>query len=104
MKNKIVAGLLGIFIGSFGIHKFYLGRISWGVIYILLSWTFIPGIVGLIEGIIYLIMSEEAFDAKYNNGTSADSTTKTCPHCAEQVQVAAIKCKHCGSDLSIREA
>jgi hypothetical protein len=29
----------------------------------------------------------------------APAATKTCPFCAEQVLIAAIKCKHCGSDL-----
>lgn len=50
MKNKIAAGLFGIFLGGLGIHKFYLGQIGWGIVYILFCWTYIPGIVGLIEG------------------------------------------------------
>ncbi|MEF3355043.1 TM2 domain-containing protein [Paenibacillus sp. GYB006] len=67
MKNKVVAGVLAILLGSLGIHKFYLGRIGWGIAYLLLSWTAIPGFLGLIEGIIYLVKSDEDFNAKYNS-------------------------------------
>lgn len=64
-KNRIVACVLAIFLGGLGVHKFYLGKIGIGIIYLLLSWTFIPSIVGLIEGIIYLTMSDATFAAKY---------------------------------------
>jgi len=64
-KNRIVAALLAIFIGGFGIHKFYLGSNGWGLVYLLLCWTLIPAIVAFVEGIIYLTMTDEAFQAKY---------------------------------------
>lgn len=64
MKNKIVAGILGILIGGFGIHRFYMGHILPGIVYLLFSWTGIPGILGLIEGIIYLIDDESKFQAR----------------------------------------
>jgi TM2 domain-containing membrane protein YozV len=70
-KDKLVASLLAIFLGTFGIHKFYLGRIGWGIVYLLFCWTIIPGIVGFIEGIIYLVSSQEKFDAKYNSPASS---------------------------------
>ena len=70
MRNKVVAGLLGIFLGNFGIHKFYLGKNGQGVLYLVFCWTGIPGIVGFIEGIVYLAMSEQDFNQKYNEGTS----------------------------------
>lgn len=63
--NKVVAALLAILLGTFGIHKFYLGKIGWGLLYLLLCWTAIPTIVGFIEGIIYLSMSEASFARKY---------------------------------------
>lgn len=64
-KDKVVAGILGILLGGIGAHKFYLGNIGLGILYLCFSWTFIPSIIGIIEGIIYLTMTDEAFKAKY---------------------------------------
>lgn len=64
-KSRIGAALLAIFLGGFGIHKFYLGRTFWGIIYLLFFWTFIPQIIAFIEGILYLLMSDEKFFEKY---------------------------------------
>ena len=50
---------------SFGIHKFYLGQIGWGIVYLLFCWTFIPALVAFIEFIIYLCTSDEDFARKY---------------------------------------
>ena len=65
MKNKYVAGILAILLGDLGIHKFYLGKIGWGIVYLLFCWTGIPAIAGLIEGIIYLCTDDETFQVKY---------------------------------------
>ena len=65
-KSKITAGLLAIFLGGIGIHHFYLRHVGLGILYILFCWTFIPWLVGLIEGIIYLCMNNQEFDMKYN--------------------------------------
>jgi len=64
-RSKIAAGLLGIFLGGLGVHKFYLGRAGLGIVYILFSWTFIPAIVGFIEGIVYLTSSDHNFQVKH---------------------------------------
>ena len=64
-KSRIVAALLAFFVGGFGIHKFYLGRVGWGIVYLLFCWTFIPSIVAFIEFIIYLCTSDEDFAKKY---------------------------------------
>lgn len=63
-KNKIVAGVLAILLGGIGIHKFYLGKIGLGVVYLLFCWTGIPAIIGLIEGIMYLCSNDENFQLK----------------------------------------
>lgn len=65
-RNRVTAALLAILLGHFGVHKFYLGKPWLGVLYLLFCWTFIPTVVGFIEGIFYLTMSDAAFDAKYN--------------------------------------
>ncbi len=68
MKNKVTAGLFGILLGGFGAHKFYLGNVGLGIVYLLFCWTGIPEIIGLIEGIIILGMSDQEFNQKYNPG------------------------------------
>lgn len=64
-RSRIVAGVLAVVAGGIGLHKFYLGRPGWGIVYILLIWTGISVVLGLIEGIYLLTMREEAFLAKY---------------------------------------
>lgn len=66
VKSKLAAGLLGIFLGGFGIHKFYLGKVGMGILYLLFCWTYIPAIAGFIEGIIYLCSSDENFQLKHH--------------------------------------
>lgn len=63
-KSRIAAGVLALLLGGIGVHKFYLGKIGLGILYLLFSWTFIPGVIALIEGIIYLCSSDETFCIK----------------------------------------
>lgn len=54
-KSKLVAGLLGIFLGGLGVHNFYLGNNGRAIAQILLSFCFgIGAIWGFIEGIMIL--------------------------------------------------
>ena len=64
-RNKTVAGLLAIFLGGFGVHYFYLGMFVKGILSLIFCWTFVPGMIALIVGIIYLVESEENFDSRY---------------------------------------
>ncbi|WP_424951477.1 TM2 domain-containing protein [Deinococcus sp.] len=85
-QKKLVAGLLGIFLGSLGIHKFYLGLNQPGIIMlactvggwllftllaiILIGFVFVllpaaMGIIGLVEGIIYLTKTDADFQREY---------------------------------------
>jgi len=61
----VSAALFALLLGSFGAHKFYMGDTGLGILYLLFFWTAIPGIIGLIEGIIYLAMSDQEFVRKY---------------------------------------
>ena len=66
-EKKTTAGLFGIFLGGLGVHKFYLGYTTEGIIQIVIT-VFTCGIgalVGTIEGIIYLTKSDEDFVATY---------------------------------------
>lgn len=66
MKNKNVAAILAFFGGFVGLHRFYLGQIGLGVVYALLFVTGISVILGILDGIIFLTMDQQVFDAKYN--------------------------------------
>ncbi|MBS0018185.1 MAG: NINE protein [Arthrospira sp. SH-MAG29] len=70
-SKKIAAGVLGILLGGLGIHKFILGYSTEGLI-MLLSTLFtcgvaavVVGVIGLVEGIIYLTKSDEEFLQTY---------------------------------------
>ncbi|MBT8267391.1 MAG: NINE protein [Bacteroidia bacterium] len=81
-NKKVLAGILGILLGALGVHKFILGYQKEGFILlglfivgvvtscigigILIAW--IPGLIGLIEGIIYLTKSDEDFYNTYQVG------------------------------------
>ncbi|HEY4315511.1 MAG TPA: NINE protein, partial [Actinomycetes bacterium] len=56
-KSKVAAGLLGILLGGFGAHRFYLGYTSIGIIQIVVTILTcgIGSLWGLIEGILYLV-------------------------------------------------
>lgn len=64
-KNKVLAAILAFLLGSLGIHKFYLGQSSMGIIYLLFCWTGIPLLISLVEGIVYLVSSDHMFARKY---------------------------------------
>lgn len=66
MKQKSIAAVLAFFVGGFGVHKFYLGNNFAGILYLLLFWTFIPSILAIFDFLGLLLMSEQAFNAKYN--------------------------------------
>jgi len=65
-KSKMTAALLAIFLGSFGLHKFYLGQVTWGLLYLFLFWSSISMVLGFVEGIYYLTMSDKDFKTKYS--------------------------------------
>lgn len=67
--KKIVVGICAILLGSFGVHKFILGYTNEGIIQLVLGLCFgIGGIIGIIEGIIYLTKSDEEFVRTYVYG------------------------------------
>lgn len=87
MKNKIVAAVLAFFLGGFGIHQFYLGNNSKGILYLVFCWTFIPSVIGFIDGIILISMNDNIFDLKYNNGISSTIQYTNKPvNVAEQIE------------------
>jgi TM2 domain-containing membrane protein YozV len=66
-NKKVLAGIMGILFGSLGIHKFILGYTTEGIIQLIVSVVTcgLFGIIGFIEGIIYLTKSDEEFYRTY---------------------------------------
>ncbi len=87
-KDKVIAGVMGILCGEFGIHRFYLGHTKAGLVY--LGWTlcsgaavtvfafatwgfgyflfplvYVSGVMGVIDGILYLMSEDAEFQSKY---------------------------------------
>ncbi|MEO5493538.1 MAG: TM2 domain-containing protein [Sphingomonas sp.] len=73
-RNKIVAALLAFFLGVFGVHRFYLGRVGSGVAMLILTCTFvgviITGVWAFIDMIRYLIMSDDEFARRYQRASA----------------------------------
>lgn len=69
-NKKVLAGILGIVLGGFGVHKFILGYTQEGIIQIVITIVTcgMGSILGLIEGIIYLTKSDEEFYQTYQVG------------------------------------
>jgi TM2 domain-containing membrane protein YozV len=77
-NKKILAGILAILLGAFGVHKFILGYNKEGIIMLVVTLILgivtcgvaasLMGIVSLIEGIIYLTKSDEEFYNTYQVG------------------------------------
>ena len=69
-NKKILAGVLAIMLGGFGVHKFILGYTKEGILQILMSFFScgLAGIIPFVEGIIYLTKSDEEFYQIYQVG------------------------------------
>ena len=82
-KEKVAAGLIAIFLGSLGIHKFYLGgkqQKTAGIIMLVVSIVgscalligpIVMGIIALVEGIVYLTKDDAEFQSTYVAGDKA---------------------------------
>lgn len=76
-KNRGVAGLLAIFLGSLGIQYFYMGKTTPGIVCLLVTVLScgtlgsIIAVLALVQGILMLCMSNQEFEAKYIGPTSS---------------------------------
>ena len=73
-NKELAAGLTGIFLGAFGVHKFILGYTKPAVIMLVVSLLtcgvgyFVFQVIGIIEGVIYLTKSNAEFETEYLDG------------------------------------
>lgn len=89
-KSRSIAVLLSMLGGILGLHKFYMNRPGLGVLYLCFSWTFIPALLGFIEGFIYLTQTDQEFSQKYFSPRPNDASTpqKTTQFSARQSPLA----------------
>jgi len=66
MKSKNLTAILALLLGTFGVHRFYLGQIGYGLLYLILGCTGIGTLLAVIDFVMFLLMSDAEFDQKYN--------------------------------------
>ena len=72
-KSKGTAAVLALLLGGLGIHRFYLGQ-WWGIFYLLAFFTWVPAVIAIVEGIVFLCTDDARWQQKYGNvkgGSSA---------------------------------
>ncbi|PXY40067.1 hypothetical protein DMB65_14865 [Flavobacterium cheongpyeongense] len=69
-NKKVLAGVLGIVLGGFGVHKFVLGYTQEGIIQLIVTLVTcgMGSLIGFVEGIIYLTKTDEDFYQTYQVG------------------------------------
>lgn len=73
MKDKNAAGILALFLGWLGFHRFYLGQTGLGVVYLMFCWFPLIWIIALIDAISLFSMDQQRFDKKYNQQVATHS-------------------------------
>ena len=74
-QSKVAAGVFAILLGGLGIHGFYIGNMGMGITFLLVSVvggivtcgiaSGVMGLLALVQGILYLVASDEEFHQKY---------------------------------------
>ncbi len=65
-KDKNVAAILALTLGWAGVHRFYLGQIGLGILYVFLMGSGLTPVLGLIDALAFFLMDQEKFDRKFN--------------------------------------
>lgn len=110
-KDEVLGVLLAVFLGSFGMHHFYLRRNGIGVLYLIFFWTGIPGLAGFLEaffmpGRVRQYNAQQAALIAASLGPAANpgsaltplaSSSIRCAACGTSAAPGAKFCAHCGS-------
>lgn len=112
-RDEVVGVLLAVFLGSFGLHHFYLRRNGLGILYLLFSWTGVPAILGFIEAFFMpgRVRSYNAMQAAYISAQIRASSPSgyqpppptsglVCPACGAAITAGAGYCPRCGAAIA----
>lgn len=63
-SHRKIAIVLAVFLGWLGAHRFYLGQIGWGIVFLIIFYFFAPlaVVLGFIDAIRYMFMSDDEFE------------------------------------------
>jgi len=124
-KDETVGILLALFLGTFGIHHFYLRRTGLGILYLCFFWSGVTAILGFIECFLmpervrvynatqagYIagqILSQPSYpgttqppNETASNISESVPTTQACSACGKVIDPTAVFCPHCGASRSI---
>ncbi len=111
-KDEVLGVLLALFLGSFGLHHFYLKRNGLGILYLIFFWTGIPGIVGFFEaffmpGRVRLYNAQQAALIAASLGPAQSgysmvaAAPSLCPGCGAPFAAGAKFCGHCGAVAAV---
>lgn len=67
-SKRVVCGVCAILLGGLGVHKFILGYTTPGIIQLVLGCCGVGSVIGIIEGIMYLMKTDEEFIKTYQVG------------------------------------
>ena len=114
-KDEVLGVVLAVFLGSFGLHHFYLRQNGLGILYLIFFWTGIPGLVALIEAFFMpgrvrqynaeqaaLIAASLGPAAGRSNPSASSSLTPAagCPACGAPFTPGAKFCSRCGAAVN----
>lgn len=110
-KDEVLGVLLAVFLGSFGLHHFYLRQNGLGILYAIFFWTGIPGLIGFFEaffmpGRVRRYNAEQAAYIAAGLGpaagvpSTASSVAAVCGACGVAAAPGAKFCGHCGAVLA----
>jgi len=72
-KSRPLATVLALLLGNFGVHRFYLGDMAWGIGYLVFFWTGIPGLIAWLEAIYFLTRNDAEWAAKYGGPVKSEN-------------------------------
>lgn len=109
-KDEVVGVLFALFLGTFGVHHFYLRRVGLGVLYCCFFWTGIPTLVAMIEAFFmpgrvreYNAQLAAYIVAQANMAGEVPAVvvySRACPACGSTINADANFCSICGSKVT----